>query len=193
MAKPKAASSKSMKELVSKSKGEAEPITKDPAPESGTKSIVDPKYRDRYKTPDWLAEQIGSVASTKKTVKRSETKEVDGEATKVTKEVEVDGPINVDALFALAEENGLGERVKKYNDQKEAHGFPGRFRMTLRNMLQARVKKAHGMYVNGKWVKADPEWLAAKGAPAEPTLTRAGEKIAVKKAKAEEKAEAVEA
>ena len=143
------------------------------------KSIVNPKYRDKYKTPDWLAATIAKYATTTKTKKVTEG---EGDA-KTTKEVTVPGGVDVEALFALAKANGLD--VSKYESQRDAHGFAGRFRMTVRNMLQATVKARHGLFdPSGKWIKADESFLRDKGAPEAPTHDQTGEKFAVKEKKA---------
>lgn len=152
------------------------------------KSIVDPKYREKYKTPDWLGSLINGVVSTEvEKTRKVDTGKTDKEDKPIMKDekYKVAGPVDIDKLFALAEENGLAERVEKYKDQRDNHGFAGRFRMTVRNMLQARARKAHGLYINGKWVKADAEWLEAKDAPEAPTHNRDGEKIAKKADKAD--------
>lgn len=148
----------------------------DTAPAAAAKSIIDAKYRDgRYKEQDWLGTLIAGVATTTKEVQKT-TGEGDERVTKT--EIVPDG-INVDALFALAKENGLD--VAKFEAQREGHGFPGRFRMTVRNMLQAAAKKRHGIRVAGKFEAAPADWLAAKQAPDKPTHTQDGTKIVVPK------------
>lgn len=146
------------------------------APAAPAKSIIDAKYRDgRYKEQDWLGGLIGSVATSTKEVQKTV---VDGDEKKTTTETVPDG-VNVDALFALAKENNLD--VAKFEAQREGHGFPGRFRMTVRNMLQAAAKKRHGIRVNGKFVEAPADWLASKDAPEKPTHTQDGTKIVIPK------------
>lgn len=147
------------------------------------KSIIGAKYRDgRYKTKDWLATTISGVVETTKEV----TKTVkDGDETKSVKATVSDG-IDVNALFALAKANGLD--VTKYDAQRDSHGFPGRFRMTVRNMLQKVAKQRHGIIVDGKFTPAPADWLEAKGAEAKPTHTEQGEKIAKPKPAKEEAA-----
>lgn len=145
------------------------------------KSIIDPKYRDgRYKQRDWLGEQIASVSDQTKEVSK-QVKE--GDETKTVKTT-VSAGVDVDAIFVLARENGLN--VDKYEDQREGHGFPGRFRMTVRNMLQKVAKQRHGIVIAGKFTKAPADWLEAKGAPEAPTHTEGGEKIAKPKPAKEE-------
>jgi len=155
----------------------AAPAKAAPAATEGTtqKSIVDPKYRNKYATPDWLGALIaGAVQPMVDKVKTI----VDGE-TKSTKTVKVPGEVDVDALFALAKENGLD--VAKYESAARGHGFGGRMRMTIRNMLQATAKQRHGVHVNGKFKEAPAEWLAEKKAPEAPTHKKDGTKIVVAK------------
>jgi len=147
---------------------------------SAGKSIIDAKYRDgRYKEQDWLGLQIAGVATkTREVEKKVPTGEEGG--FKVEKSNVADG-IDVDALFRLAKANGLD--VAKFQDQRNGHGFPGRFRMTVRNMLQASAKRRHGINaIDGKFVSAPADWLTAKGAPEKPTHNQDGTKIAVPKA-----------
>lgn len=151
----------------------------------GGKSIINSKYRDgRYKAEnqDWLGKLVGEKCTTftdrEKTVKTDD----EGGTKKVTEKV-ADG-VDVDAVFKLGRENGLN--LDKYDAQRGSHGFAGRIRMTVRNMLQAEAKRRHGLVVDGKFVSAPADWLAAKGAPDKPTHNQKGEKIATPKpAKAE--------
>lgn len=146
------------------------------------KSIVSSAYRDKYKAqgPDWLASFIGEHATLTKEVTKSVA---DGDGKKSVKTT-VPAGVDVDALFKLAHTNGLD--MSKYEGQKSGHGFAGRFRMTLRNMLQKLAKQRHGLHdVKGKFVAAPTDWLTAKAAPTEPTHTPKGVKIApAKEAKA---------
>lgn len=169
--------------MAKAAKKAAKAPAKKAAPAAETKSIVDPKYRDAYKTkgPDWLGTLIIGVAQP--LVEKS-VKVVEGDSKK-TKTTKVPGDVDVKALFKLAEENGLD--IKKYKSQEGSHGFAGRMRMTIRNMLQAVAKQRHGIYVGGTFKKAPAEWLAEKKAPDAPTHTKDGEKIAKK---AEKKAAA---
>lgn len=153
------------------------------------KSIVDAKYRDRYKEPDWLGKLLATHATATKQVKKTEG-EGDG---KVTKTVDVPDGVNVDALFKIAKMNGLTDKVAKFEAQRDGHGFGGRFRMTVRNLLQARIKRAHGLFLPGAdgkpvWTSADKAFLTAKGAPEKPTHNQDGSKIAPPKAAAKEEA-----
>lgn len=149
------------------------------APASDVKSIVDPKYREAYKNrePDWLAKLIAGVAQP---LVEKKVTEVDGETKKV-KTIKVPGDIDIKALFGLAKENGLDVAV--YKSQEGSHGFEGRMRMTIRNMLQGAAKRQHGLNVGGKWTKAPAEWLAEKGAPEAPTHGKDGVKLEKKAAK----------
>lgn len=158
-----------------------------PASTGESKSIVNPKYRDRYKSPDWLSRLITDNTATTKVVTRREIKtDETGEKTRVQKDVTVPDKIDIDALFELAKENGID--TAKYAANRSSNGFAGRFRMTLRNILHAKAKKTHGLFVNGKWVKADPEWLNSNGAPEEPTHSKQGEPLVKKAPKAEKTA-----
>lgn len=146
-------------------------LAADDAAASGSKSIVDPKYRTK-KEPDWLAKLMAEKAS----LTEEKTKTVkDGDETKTVKETVVTG-VDVDALFRLAEVNGLD--VAKFEQQRGSHGFEGRFRMSLRNMLDAATRRRHGLFVprgsTRLWVDADADWLKAKGAPDKPTHDRDG-------------------
>lgn len=141
------------------------------------KSIINPKYRKDRKI-DWLGDLISKTCAATREVEKK-VKDEEGNV-KTVKETKDDG-INVDTVFALARANGLSEKVAKFETQRDAHGFAGRFRMTVRNMLQATVKARHGLYVNGEWVEAPAEWLKDKSAPETPTQTPDGVKIAVEK------------
>jgi len=147
--------------------------------EAEKKSIVNPKYRDKYKEQDWLGAWIAKQATTTKEV----TKTVpDGDGTKTVKTT-VPAGIDTDVLFSIAQANGLD--VAKYESQKDSHGFAGRFRMTVRNMLQKVAKQRHGLYDSkGKFVVADAEWLKVKGAAEAPTHKKTGEKIPAPKTEA---------
>lgn len=153
--------------------------------ENKGKSIVDPKYRVK-KEPDWLAKLIGEHATLTKTVTKTVT---EGEGDKATKkEVKEQRPagVDVDGLFRLAKVNGID--VASFEAQRGSHGFAGRFRMSLRNMLDAATRRRHGLFVpRGEtqrvWVDADAAWLkSGRGAPDKPTHTRDGAKIEQPKA-----------
>lgn len=153
-----------------------------PAEDTG-KSIIDPKYRDgRYKleNQDWLGKLIAGKATlmTEK-VTKTPVEGKEGEFKNVTTQV-ADG-VDVDAVFKLGRENGLN--LDKYDAQRGSHGFAGRIRMTVGNMLRAEAKRRHGLVVDGKFVSAPAEWLEAKGVAkdAKPTHDQKGVKIVVPK------------
>ena len=154
-----------------------------PAPEAaadGGKSIINAKYRDgRYKAEnqDWLGKLVGEKCTTYSDRERTVKTDDEGGTKKVTEKV-ADG-VDVDAVFKLGRENGLN--LDKYDAQRGSHGFAGRIRMTVRNMLQAEAKRRHGLVVDGKFVSAPADWLASKGAPEKPTHNQKGEKIATPK------------
>jgi hypothetical protein len=117
------------------------------------KSIVDPKYRNKYKATDkdWLAKFLDEQAT-----KTRDKKVTEGDGEKqVTKTVKVPDGVDVDALFTLAAKNHLD--VKKFEAQRTSHGFGGRFRMTVRNMLQTVIKQRHGVFnTGGTFLTAPP-------------------------------------
>lgn len=159
------------------------------------KSIIDPKYRGKYKTPDWLGQLLLDNTSSTKVVAAKPATEATEQVGKIGEtgykpakaaqeaqpaKIVKDG-VDVNKLFALARENGLN--VDKFETQRETHGFDGRFRMTVRNMLQTVVKQRHGLLVDGDFVVAPPEFLLKANAPTVATHNQDGTKIA--KAKAE--------
>lgn len=135
------------------------------------KSIIDPKYRLKYKTPDFLAQLLLDNTSKEKTipaqVASAQVGEIGKEGYKPAKEAKpervVKDGVDIDKLFALASENGLGARVEKFKAQVGGHGFEGRIRMTIRNMLQPVVKQRHGLIVNGTFVSAPDDFLRKIG------------------------------
>lgn len=151
------------------------------------KSIIDPKYRGK-RDADWLATLITSkTGKTKDKVTKTKVEGTDPvEYVETTTQV-ADG-IDIDKVFNLAAENGLTEKTAKFEAQRDGAGFAGRFRMTVRNMLQAVAKQRHGLMVNDEFVSAPADWLADKKAPASPTHTQDGTKIVVEKPKAAEPA-----
>lgn len=177
-----------IKENTIKATGSAPVADASGAPANAGKSIIDAKYRDgRYKEGDWLAKFIAEQATKTREVEKKVPTGEDG-GFKVEKSNVADG-IDVDALFKLAKANGID--VAKFQDQRNSHGFPGRFRMTVRNMLQAAAKRRHGVQnVGGTWVAAPADWLSEKGAPAKPTHNQDGSKIPVAKPEAAPAADA---
>lgn len=148
------------------------------APASAPKSIVNPKYRNKYKgaEKDWLAKFMDEQASKTRDVKVTKPNPTNPDEKITVTETRPDG-VDVDKIFTLAAKNGLD--VKKYEAQRETNGFPGRFRMTVRNMLQKVAKQRHGVFnTGGTFCSAPAEFLTKVGAPEAPTHTQAGEKIA---------------
>ena len=141
--------------------------------DNAKKGFLPEKYAKGYKgAEDWLSEMITNEVTTK------------GKSTGKR------GPIAVTALFDLARANDID--VSKHVPNQNVAGFAGRFRMTLRNMLQATTKRRHGLFgCDNKWHNAPPDWLTSKGAPDKPVEKRNGEKIA--KAKTEKSAVTVAA
>lgn len=140
---------------------------------SVVKSIVNSKYRGKYAADqkDWLAKFIDTHATKTKSVK---VKSADGEGTETKK---VPDGVDVDALHSLAEANGLD--IESLKAQSGNHGYAGRARMTVRNMLQTVAKQRHGLHGNdGQFHEADPAFLTAKSAPETPTHERDGTKKA---------------
>lgn len=154
-------------------------------------SIVDPKYRVK-KEPDFVAKLIADNATKFKTVTKKVKVEGSDETTE-TSEEKPDG-VDVDKLFNLAKVNNID--VAKFDAQRDAHGFAGRFRMTLSNMLRAAAKQRHGLYdASGEFQAAPAEFLEAQKAPEAPTHDRDGTKFPPppKPAKAEGEGEKAEA
>lgn len=153
------------------------------------KSIIDPKYRTKYKTPDWLAQLLlDNTSKTKEVPARAASEQVGkiGEegykpAKAATEAKTVNDGVDTDKLFALAKENGIADaKIAKFEAQKGGHGFEGRIRMTIRNMLQPIVKQRFGLQVNGTFVTAPADFLHKIGIldGQTPTHTPTGEKIA---------------
>lgn len=138
-------------------------------------SIISDKYKGKKFDKDWLAQLLDTNATKTKevTVKRPNPDNPE-EKLSVT-ETRADG-VDGTKLMALGRENGVD--LSKLEGKEDTHGFAGRARMTIRNMLQTVAKQRHGINVNGTFVSAPADWLALKGAPAEPTHTQDGTKIA---------------
>lgn len=96
-------------------------------------SIIDEKYKNRPKVQDFVSELIDSNCL-------------------------VEGKIDVDRLFALAEANGVKtEHLEHHRDKKNG---VGRLRMTIANSLRARARKRHGLYdLDGDVVDAPAEFI----------------------------------
>ncbi len=149
-----------------------------------TKSIIDPKYRGKYRADkDWLAVTIDNHVQVKQTKER-QTKNEDGSPGPTEVVTLKQTRIDMDRLFALADVNGIDARAK-YGDQVERKNAPGRLRMTIGNMLRAVAKRRHGLFVpdteseSGKtWVDADELFING----GEKTENPDGSKIAKTKA-----------
>jgi hypothetical protein len=149
------------------------------------KSIVDPKYRNKYKDKnrhEWLADLLKVNASAFHTIPAKPAVGKEGEEgyKPATAERRVIDGVDVDKVFKIARENGLD--VDKYEAQRDTHGFPGRFRMTAGNMLRTVARQRHGLFINGEWQEAPADWLTAQGVEGGPTHNKDGSKIAVAKA-----------
>lgn len=155
---------------------EAETPDTEAAAPAERKSIIPAKYADAYKDrgPDWVGDKIAENCV---------------DVTKNDKGKEVSS-LDVSRLFDLAKVNNID--TDKYADQVDRPNAPGRLRMTLGNMLRARVKRRHGMFnCSGKWSNAPEAYLTSIGveAGAKPSEKRDGEKIAKPKAPKEDTAE----
>lgn len=137
------------------------------------KSIVDPKYADRYKDrpKDWVANLIDAEATVPVT-KVVKTKDEDGTE---TEEVVETGKrtLDLDRLFDLARANGVD--VTNLEASRDTQGAPGRARMTVANSLRAAARKRHGLNdANGNWHDADADFIGDHAL----TQNRDGSKIA---------------
>lgn len=147
----------------------------------GDKSIIDAKYRDKYRgNKDWLAQLIDKLVLDP-VMREKPIKDDEGNVTG-TEEVSTGKTrVNLDRLFALAEANHIN--VEKYRDQADRPNAPGRLRMTIGNMLRAAARHRHGLFdLESNWVDADADFLG----DAERTHERDGTKIAKAKPEAEE-------
>lgn len=134
-------------------------------------SIIDEKYRDRYREPDWVGQMINKDATETimKTVKvKDEEGNVTGEEEVPTKKSKLD----LDKLFKICEVNKID--YAKFDEQRDNPNAPGRIRMSVGNMLRAAARRRGGLYdINGDWQLAPAELMDGK----EPTETPDGEKI----------------
>lgn len=135
------------------------------------KSIINPKYRDKYKTPDWLGQIIAENCSATHTVEIPEKKDEKGKVVQKASTKEVVDGIDFEKLSALAAENGIDASAY-------AELNAGQQRMNVGNRLRSLTLKRHGLTVNGEWVKADADWLKEKNAPEAPTHNKDGSAIA---------------
>ena len=120
-------------------------------------SIIDPKYRAKYKTAiDWCSAFIDGLVKTPVTKEKTTTAEDGTKTTETvtTKETRVD----LDALFSLAKANSID--VAKYEAQRDQKNAPGRLRMTIGNMLRSAAKNRHGLYnIEGVWTDAPADFI----------------------------------
>lgn len=122
-------------------------------------SIIGEKYKGKYKgAEDWIGEVLGKHATSPVT-KEQRTK-VEGEEDKIETVETSKRTVNLDALFDIAEENGIKAR-ELYGEQADRKNAPGRLRMTIGNSLRAAARKRHGLYVNGEWVDAPETFVGA--------------------------------
>lgn len=143
-------------------------------------SIIDDKYRGKYRAdPDWLASLIHEVCFVQNT-KEVDVKDDEGNVTGTETVNDGKPQLDIDALFSLAEANGI-PATEKYGDQVEKKNAPGRLRMTIGNSLRAAARKRHGLYVNGEWVEAPADFVGDQPKTQNPD----GTKIVVEKAKEE--------
>lgn len=142
------------------------------------KSIINSKYKDKYKNrSEWMSDLLkahGSITTTHAAVPAKGEEGKEGYIAARPERVTIEG-VDVDKVFAIARENGLD--VDKYEAQRDGHGFPGRFRMTVGNMLRATAKARHGIKIAGDWHPAPEDWLTANGAPIEPTHDHDGARL----------------
>lgn len=145
---------------------EALPPTDD-APKAASKSIVDPKYRNKYKgedAKDFVSHTIDKLCTV--------SSEADGKVTTA---------FSTDKLFDLAAING-GKTAKldKLKTQAGGRGYGPRMRMTLANVIRASARKRHGiMGTDGTFLPVDDAFKAkhAKFMKEAPTHNPDGSKI----------------
>lgn len=152
------------------------------------KSIIDPKYAQKYKDKpkDWLGAFLDEHATTpvmkEKVVKDDEGKPVLGDDDKPKTESVETGQRNIDLdkLFAVAQANAVD--TTKMEAQRDRPNAPGRIRMTLGNSLRAAARKRHGLYDADKnWIDADADFIGETPKTQNPD----GSKIQVEKPKAD--------
>lgn len=137
-----------------------------------SKSIVDPKYRNKYKgedAKDWLSHFIDN---------QCRVKSEDGKSSL----------FDVERLFSLALANGSkSEDIAKSKTQSGTRGWVPRMRMTYGNSLRAAAKKRFGLYdLGGEFQNVD-DGFKEKFNLTSPTHSPDGTKIKALKAEAEEK------
>lgn len=163
-------------------------VTENEAEATETKSIIDPKYMEKYKNKpkDWLATFVSDQV-TEVVTKDIVVKDEDGVESMESVET---GKTNVDLdkLFTLTQNNHID--TAKMEEQRDRKNAPGRIRMTLGNSLRAAARKRHGLFdLEGEWVDAPAEFVGDTAK----TQERDGTPIKVAKPAAEPEQETADA
>lgn len=126
-----------------------------------TRSIVDPKYRDRYKGKE--KDFVGKFIDEQTMVNSADGK------SKMP---------SLQKLFELALANGAdSKKIDNYRLQDDSHGFGGRMRMTIGNILRAVAKQRHGLIdLSNTFHPIDESFKSTHGLTS-PTHSPGGEKI----------------
>jgi hypothetical protein len=165
-------------------------MTEAQASTATVKSIVNPKYRDKYKKPeakDWLSKLLDAEATKTREVKKTVVNPENPDEKITTTEQRADG-IDVDKLFQIAKNNGIN--TANLQGHEADHGFAGRARMTIANGMRRVIKERHGCFNLGRtFLTAPPEMLNKLQADAEPTHNQDGTKIAKAKPEVAQAAE----
>lgn len=135
------------------------------AEKAPAKSIVDPKYRDKYKgedAKDFVSKFIESQCVVKSEDGKSSTFEVEN-------------------LFKLATAHGYKEaKLAALRSQAGGRGYIPRMRMTLGNVLRAAARKRYGLTdLDGNFHEIDEDFKTkqAKLIPVSPTHNPDGSRI----------------
>lgn len=156
--------------------------TEAPAPAATeAKSIVSAKYRNKYKgaTRDWLAQYLFDNATKTKDVTVTKPSADNPDEKVTTTEKRPDG-IDTGVLLTLCDANGGQKVTDKLRGHESDHGFAGRCRMTIGNVLRRVAGERHGIVgVDGNFVPAPTAFLTQIGAGEKPTHNPDGSKIAV--------------
>lgn len=157
--------------------------------ETATKSIIDPKYRNREKKADWVANFIDGIVQKSVTKDKVVKETVDGvETSRIETVTLARKTLDLDALFGLAKANSIDTATME--EQRDRPNAPGRIKMTLSNSLRAAARKRHGLYnLDGEWNDADAEFIGDSAL----THNRDGSKIVVAKEEAPAAEETAEA
>lgn len=100
-----------------------------------TKSIIDPKYAEKLRSPEAKADWLYGFIKTQC--------------------YNAEGQLDVEELFNVAEINGIKAR-DKYEGQVGQKNAVGRLRMTIGNSLRAQARRKHGLYdARGEWHDAE--------------------------------------